>query len=139
MTITKALTEAPETDDATHLGDDSPDQARSYAGRMRVAIDGAADRLPVMLASARSGADQVATQLPAAVDRARVGVEETTTTLQTMPDGTLQLFAAASIGLATGLYIAGMPRLITLAAIAPALLAGGAIARRPGRSSGKPS
>ena len=67
---------------------------------------------------------------------ARLGVAATTTTLQGLPDPTLRLVAAASIGLATGLHLAGAPRLISLAAIAPALLAGGAMATRPGSIPG---
>lgn len=53
------------------------------------------------------------------------------TTLQFLSDPTLRLLAAASIGLAAGLQLAGSPRLITLAAIAPAFLAGRAVATRP--------
>jgi hypothetical protein len=59
-----------------------------------------------------------------------MGVEETTTRLQTLPDDTLRLMAAATIGLAAGLYLAGAPRVVTLAAAAPAVLAGAAIATR---------
>jgi len=71
--------------------------------------------------------------LPEAVDLARTGAIETTTTLQTMGDPTLQLLAAASVGCATGLYLAGSPRVMTLAAIAPAVIVGVAILTRPGR------
>lgn len=86
-----------------------------------------ADHVPGLLESARASAGR----LPDVAARARLGVEETTTALQTLPDQTLRLLAAASIGLATGLQLAGAPRLITLAAIAPALFAGGAMATRP--------
>ncbi len=81
---------------------------------------------------ARTGAARVAGRLPGAAERARVGIQATTTSLQTLPNPTLRLLAASSIGLATGLRLAGAPRLITLAAVAPALLAGGAIVARPG-------
>ena len=50
-----------------------------------------------------------------------------------MGDPTLQLLAAASVGCATGLYLAGSPRVMTLAAIAPAVIVGVAILTRPGR------
>ena len=56
--------------------------------------------------------------MPDAAARARLGVEETTARLQTLPDSTLRLLAAASIGLATGLQLAGAPRLFIFAAIA---------------------
>jgi hypothetical protein len=51
-----------------------------------------------------------------------------------MPEPTLKELAAGSIGLAAGLYVAGAPRLIVLAAITPGVLAAGAMAtRRPSR------
>jgi hypothetical protein len=79
--------------------------------------------------TARTGAEH----LPDAFERVRLGAKETTATLQTLPDQTLQLLAAASIGMAAGLYLAGAPRLVTFAAIAPALIVGLAIVTRPGR------
>jgi hypothetical protein len=96
-------------------------------------VEAAMDRLPDLFDSARTGAEQVAEHLPEAVERARVGAYETTTTLQTMPDPTLRLLAAASLGLGAGLYLAGKRRLITLVALAPALILAVAIVTRPGR------
>ena len=49
-----------------------------------------------------------------------------------MPDTTLRMLAGVSVGVAAGLGLAGAPRLVILAALAPALLVGGAIATRPG-------
>jgi hypothetical protein len=51
--------------------------------------------------------------------------------LQLLPDSTLQGLAATSIGLGAGLHVAGMPRLVTAAAITPAMIIGAAIALRP--------
>ena len=91
-------------------------------------------------ASARSAAGQVRTsvqkaveQLPEASATALAGATEATVMLQTMRDPTLELLAAASMGLAGGLYLAGAPRIVTLAAFAPALILGVAILTRPGR------
>ncbi len=71
--------------------------------------------------------------MPERVGAARAGAQETTITLQTLDDPTLQLIAAASVGCAAGLCLAGSPRVFTLAAVAPALIASVAILTRPGR------
>jgi hypothetical protein len=112
------------------------DETHSRAGQVRVALESAVDHVPDVLESARTGAGRVAGHLPEAAERTRLGVQETTTTLQLLSDPTLRLLAVASIGLATGLRLAGAPRLITLAAIAPALFAGGAMATRTGSPFG---
>jgi hypothetical protein len=98
---------------------EAADATRSKATQVKDAVGDAAERMPEVLEGARSGAE-----------RARVGVEETTTRLQTLPDETLRLLAAGSMGLAAGLFASGAPRLFTLAALAPALLVGGAMATR---------
>jgi hypothetical protein len=61
----------------------------------------------------------------------RVSANATTSALQLLPDSTLQGLAATSIGLGAGLLVAGMPRLVTAAAITPAMIIGAAIAFRP--------
>ena len=113
--------------------DETADDARSKVGQVRDAVGSAVDQVPDALGSARSSAEAAAARLPDAAERARAGVEETTTRLQTLPDDTLRLMVAASIGFAAGLYFAGAPRVFTLAAAAPAALAGGAIATRSSR------
>ena len=123
MTTTKTHTDSD-------LIDDTADTARSKVEQVRSAVGDAADRVPEVLETARSGAERAAAQLPDAADRARTGLEETTTRLQTLPDDTLRMMAAASLGLAAGVFLAGAPRLVALAAAAPALLVGGAIATR---------
>ena len=62
-------------------------------------VKSALDHVPDLAASARSGAEQVVEHMPEAIDRARAGAQATTTTLQTMPDQTLKLLAAGSVGL----------------------------------------
>ena len=108
------------------------DETRSTAGQIRDAVGDAMDRVPDVLEAARSGVGQVTDQMPAAVERTRVGAVRTTTTLQGMPDTTLRLIAGASIGLAAGLTLAGAPRLVSLAALVPAIFVGGAEATRQG-------
>lgn len=135
MTTAEANNGATEVIDAARdAGGDVADAARSTAGQVRGAIEDAVDHVPAVLESARTGAERVAGRVPDAASRARLGVEETTTTLQTLPDSTLRLLVAASIGLAAGLQLAGAPRLFVFVAAAPAILAGGAMVTRP-RSS----
>jgi len=101
-------------------------EARSLAGRsVEATRAGGADL-------ARN-VQEFADRLPDAIDVALSGAQQTTSSLQTMPDPTLRILAAASLGFAAGLYLAGAPRLITLAAIAPAVIVGSAIVSRPGR------
>jgi hypothetical protein len=69
--------------------------------------------------------------LPGAMDVARTSAQETTLSLQSMPDPTLRILVAASLGFAAGLYLTGAPRLVTLAAIAPAAIVAVAILSRP--------
>ena len=123
MTTTKASSD-------TDMIEETTDAAASKVGQVRNAVGDAVEKVPDVLETARTGAERAAARLPEAADRARAGVEETTTRLQTLPDDTLRVMAAASIGLAAGLFLAGAPRFVALAAAAPALLAGGAIATR---------
>jgi hypothetical protein len=79
----------------------------------------------------RSGVGQVVLRLPETAALARSGARKTVRRLQTLSDSRLGLLAAASIGLGTGLRLAGAPRLATLAGFAPASILGFAIASRP--------
>jgi hypothetical protein len=63
---------------------------------------------------------------------ARVGARKSTSALQILPDSTLRGLAASSIGLGAGFYLAGVPRLVTAAAMTPAMVIGAAILLRPG-------
>jgi hypothetical protein len=51
--------------------------------------------------------------------------------MQTLPDSTLTLLAASSVGLSAGLRLARAPRIVVAAGVVPALIAGAAIALRP--------
>lgn len=151
MTVTEARTRAGETVDATweaanaavdatrDAANEVVDATRSRADQVRGVFDGAVDHVPDVIEGAKAGAERVVASLPDAAERARHGVEETTTKLQTLPDPTLRLVAAASVGLAAGLQLAGAPRLITVLALVPALLAGGALATRPGAAPTMPA
>ncbi len=140
MTITEARAKTDETIDAAlEVADGVVDETRSRADQVRGAIEGAVDHVPDVIESARSSAERVVGSLPDAAERARLGVEKTTTRLQILPDPTLRLVAAASVGLAAGLQLAGAPRLVSVLALVPALLAGGALATRPGAIPAMPA
>jgi len=57
--------------------------------------------------------------------------------LQELSDPRLELLVAFSLGVGAGLWMAGAPRLVTLAALSPALLVGVAIASRKQSNPGR--
>jgi hypothetical protein len=73
--------------------------------------------------------------LPGTARVTRVRANATTSALQLLPESTLQGLAASSIGLSAGFYLAGLPRLVTAAAVTPAMIIGAAIVLRPTQSS----
>ncbi len=81
---------------------------------------------------ARTGATLLVERVPWTIHATRAGAEGTTSALQTLPDPTLRWLAAASVGLGAGLSLAGAPRLVVAAGVAPALIMGAAIALRSG-------
>lgn len=81
---------------------------------------------------ARTGAGVVIARAPRAARATRTGAEGTTSALQKLPDPVLRWLAAGSVGLGAGLSLAGAPRVVVAAGVAPALIIGAAIASRPG-------
>jgi hypothetical protein len=79
----------------------------------------------------RTSADAIIERAPGAAHATWAGARRTTSGLQRLPDSTLSWLAAASVGLAAGLKLAGAPRLVAAAGAAPALIIGTAIALRP--------
>lgn len=104
---------------------------RGKLARARTSAAEAFGRLPALAGKTRDGAEQIAEQLPQAYAHAKAGAQGAVTKLQTVPDSGLRLMAAGSIGLGTGLRLAGAPRLVTLAGLAPASVFGFAILSRP--------
>ena len=82
------------------------------------------------LAGARATADEVGTRLPGIASAGAEGAAESMRLLQELSDPRLQLLVAFSLGVGAGLWMAGAPRLVTLAALSPALVVGVAIASR---------
>jgi len=106
------------------------------SGRRRLAnfvrrAEGAVDR-------GLATAGPLFTQLAGTARATRLRANATTSALQHLPDSTLQNLAASSIGLGAGLYLAGLPRLVTVAAITPAMIIGAAMGLRPARPPAGP-
>lgn len=80
---------------------------------------------------ARGALTTLAERLPATLRATRTGARDATSTLQELPDPTLRWLAAGSVGLGAGLFLAGRPRLVIAACVAPALALGAAIVARP--------
>jgi hypothetical protein len=97
----------------------------------------AQDSAAAALAGARATADEVGTRLPGIASAGAEGAAESVRMLQELSDPRLQLLIAFSLGVGAGLWMAGAPRLVTLAALSPALVAGVAIASRKQGSQGR--
>jgi len=72
----------------------------------------------------------VADQMPDATEDARAGAHDAAHALQRLPSSTLQWLAASSVGLGTGLFLSGAPRVAIAAGMTPALVLGAAIVAR---------
>jgi hypothetical protein len=117
-----------------HLGGDMSatviDAAADLASK---AQEGAA----AAVAGARVVADEVGTRLPGIASAGAEGAAESVKMLQELSDPRLKLLVAFSLGVGAGLWMAGAPRLVTLAALSPALVAGVAIASRNRGNQGR--
>jgi hypothetical protein len=83
---------------------------------------------------ARAGATLLMARVPGAMHATGVGAQDTTSALQALPDSTLRWLTAGSVGLGAGLCLAGAPRVVAAAGVAPALFAAAAMVLRPTRS-----
>ena len=97
----------------------------------------AQDSAAAALAGARATADEVGTRLPGIASAGAEGAAESVRMLQELSDPRLQLLIAFSLGVGAGLWMAGAPRLVTLAALSHALVIGVAIASRKQGSQGR--
>src|SRR5664280_2454292 len=115
------------TSEARQVGGDVSatviDAAADLASKAR---EGAA----AAVAGARVVADEMGTRLPGIASAGAEGAAGSVKMLQELSDPRLQLLMAFSMGVGAGLWMAGAPRLLTLAALSPALVAGVAIASR---------
>ncbi|MFI5259928.1 MAG: hypothetical protein ACHQ01_10030 [Candidatus Limnocylindrales bacterium] len=106
----------------------TPAPARNSRGRPARA----GRRLAGALTIARSAGRAIVNRVPGTIRATRTGAGGTTSALQVLPDPMLRWLAAGSVGLGAGLSLAGAPRLVVAAGMAPALIIGAAIASRPG-------
>ncbi len=97
----------------------------------RKRLAGVVRRVSVAARKARTGATIVIVHVPGTIHATWAGALGTTSALQTLPDPTLRLLAAGSVGLGAGFFLAGAPRLVVAAGVAPALILGAAIIARP--------
>jgi hypothetical protein len=88
-------------------------------------------RLSGLIDIARTSASMLIARVPGTMHATRVGAHSTTSALQILPDPALRWLAASSAGLGAGFYLAGAPRLVVAAGVAPALIMGAAIVLRP--------
>jgi hypothetical protein len=117
MTATQTRNQAIE---AAHAVRDGAVDAAQSASK---AAETVADQAPVVIRALRAGIDDLADRLPDAAAAVQAGAMATTDSLRTMPEPSLRLLAAVSVGMGVGLYAAGAPRVVTLMAFTPALLA----------------
>jgi hypothetical protein len=117
------------------------DVSKSVAGAATELASRAQGGAEVALASARTAADEMGARLPVIASAGAEGAAGSVRMLQEWPDQRLQLLMAFSLGVGAGLWMAGAPRIVTLAALTPALVAGIAMytrdTGREGRGGGE--
>jgi hypothetical protein len=111
--------------------DRTPGTRRSVAQAFRARATGLVRGVPGAVTLSRARAATLIARLPGTVNATRAGAHETTSALQALPDTTLRSLAATSVGLGAGFYLAGAPRLVVAAGVAPAIVMGAAIVLRP--------
>jgi hypothetical protein len=103
--------------------------APTRAGRKRLGI--VAERARDAIGRGISSGRTLVAHVPATVRTTQARANAATSALQTLPDSTLRGLAGSSVGLAAGFYLARVPRVLTAAAVAPAMVMGWAILVRP--------
>ena len=116
-----------------HRADGARTPVRRRPGRFAVAMR----RVSGAASAVRAGAGMLLDRVPGTVRATRVGASDATSALQTLPDSTLRWLAAGSVGLGAGLFLAGAPRVVIAAGVAPALAMGAAALARPSHPVGQ--
>lgn len=99
--------------------------------RRAILAHGLARALHSARSAAASSSRSLRSSLPEIVHTSQIAAQGTTKTLQGLPDPTLRWLTAASAGLGAGLFLAGSPRVVTAAGIAPALAMAAVMVLRP--------
>jgi hypothetical protein len=112
------MTMPDETGRVRRSGDDPLDSGldADAGSRMAGVMDGAQEAAT----RARAAAGDLAERVPSAVASAQGAVDETARTLNELPDQTLMLGAAFSLGVGVGMFLTGTNRLTVVLALAPA-------------------
>lgn len=84
-------------------------------------------------------ANDVTARIPEAASTTRGAFEEANRMVRSGSDETLKIVAGTSIGFASGLFLGGAPRVLVLAALIPAGLAGTALMERMDGSVTRPT
>jgi hypothetical protein len=105
-------------------------EADTYESRVQELAASARD----LASQIEDGSARIVDRMPEAVESVRSSAMDAARTVEAMPESTRRILATLSLGLGAGLYLAGAPRLLTLIALAPALVVGGTwLARDPQR------
>jgi len=111
-----------------------PTSATTQHGEAGAAPGGIVSTAQEAASRARAAATDVAEKVPEAVASAQVAVDDTARALNELPDQTLMLGAAFSLGVGVGLFLTGTNRLTVLLALVPAAaMAATLISRESGR------
>jgi hypothetical protein len=116
-----------DTDGAYEMTDEEP--APTASSHLKSVLSHLAGTFRVV----RDGGARLAEGLPGTLSATQTRARATTTVLQKLPDSTLRWLVASSVGLGAGLYLSGKRRLTVVAGVAPAFLAGAAMALRPAK------
>jgi phage-related tail protein len=108
---TEGQSSAKSSSGGRSTGGNGQDQGRG--GAVVAGAQDAASRV-------KTAAADVAERVPAAASSAQAAVNETARTLDELPDQTLMLGAAFSLGLGVGMFLTGTNRLVVLLAMVPA-------------------
>jgi hypothetical protein len=108
------------------------DRARTPAAPRPDRGGGARHHIAGAASGTRAGAGALLDRLPGTVRATRVGANGATSVLQALPDSTLRWLAAGSVGIGVGPFLAGAPRVVVAAGVAPALAMAAAALARPG-------
>lgn len=102
-----------------------------HAPRLRLHPARIGRRFPGADVVGRAAAGLLRKQVPGSLHATEAAARGVKLTLQALPDPTLRWLEAGSVGLGAGLILAGAPRVIVAAGVAPALAIAAAVALRP--------
>lgn len=108
-----------------------PSRARTPFRRLQKQLSRGVRRASDAFGSAGRDAATFVGRTTAPVRTPGDGASVASNPLQALPNSTLRWLAASSVGLGAGFFLAGAPRLVVAAGVAPALVMGAAMIARP--------